>query len=306
MKHLIVTLFITILSTTLPAQINMNDTTVQVIGYWDKNEKQSYSVTHESYRVKGTDTSSRDLSKYKVNITITDSTADSYTIDWFYHDYEIYSDNEVLQKISTIVQDMTITFITNELGVFQEVKNWKEVRDFIYKGLRMFKTETKEIPNMDKYIRQMEKMYDSKESIEAAAIKEIRLFHSFHGGKYSFNNNISATIKTANMYNSKEPFDTELILWVEEIDPEDNSSIICMEQTVNSEQLTKTSFDYLTEIAATLKTPAPVWSEFPALKNVTWTTSRIHGSGWVIYSIETKEVSTEEDLYIQECTIEIL
>jgi len=305
MKQLIVTLFISIIATNLPAQINMNDSTVQVIGYWDKNEKQSYSVTHESYRVKGADTTSRDFWKYGVDITITDSTADSYTIDWFYHDYDIRSDNELIQKLSVIAQDMTITFITNELGTFQEVKNWKEVRDYVYKGLKMLKKETKEIPNMDKYISQIEKMYNSKESIEAAAIKEIQQFHTYHGGKYAFNNEIKATTKTGNLYGD-EPFDTDLILWVEEIDPEDNSSIICMEQTVNSEQLTKTTFDYLTEMAATLKTPAPVWSEFPALQNVTWTTSRIHGSGWIIYSIETKEVSTEEDVYVQESIIEIL
>jgi hypothetical protein len=292
------------MTTNLQAQINMNDSTVQVIGYWDKNEKQSYIVTHESYRLKGTDTTTRDFTKYGVDITITDSTADSYTIDWFYHDFDIKSDNELLQKISVIAQDMTITFKTNELGVFQEVLNWKEVRDYIFKGLKMFQKETKEIPNMDKYIRQVEKMYNSKESIEAAAIKEIQQFHTYHGGKYAFDNEINASMKTGNLYGD-EPFDTDLILWVEEIDPEDNSSIICMEQTVNSEQLTKTTFDYLTEMATTLKTPAPVWSEFPALKNVTWTTSRIHGSGWVIYSIETKEVSTEEDIYVEECIIEI-
>lgn len=305
MKHLIILLFIFTMTTNLQAQINMNDSTVQVIGYWDKNETQSYIVTHESYRLKGTDTTTRDFTKYGVDITITDSTADSYTIDWFYHDFDIKSDNELLQKISVIAQDMTITFKTNELGVFQEVLNWKEVRDYIFKGLKMFQKETKEIPNMDKYIRQVEKMYNSKESIEAAAIKEIQQFHTYHGGKYSFTNEINTTMKTGNLY-SGEPFDTELILWVEEIDPDDNSAIICMEQTVNSEQLTKTTFDYLTEMAATLKTPAPLWNEFPALKNVTWTTSRIHGSGWVIYSIETKEVSTEEDVYVQESIIEIL
>ena len=305
MKHFFAALFISILATNLHGQINMNDSTVQVIGYWDKNEKQSYKVSHESYRLKGADTTTRDISKYSVDITITDSTADSYTIDWFYHDYDIHSDNELIQKLSIIAEDMTITFKTNELGVFQEVINWKEVRDYVYKGLKMFKNETKEIPNMDKYIRQVEKMYNSKESIEAAAIKEIQQFHTYHGGKYAFDNEINTSMKTGNLYGD-EPFDTDLILWVEEIDPEDNSSIICMQQTVNSEQLTKTTFDYLTEMATTLKTPAPVWSEFPALKNVTWTTSRIHGSGWVIYSIETKEVSTEEDIYVQECIIEIL
>lgn len=49
-------------------QINMNDSTVQVIGYWDKNEKQTYIVTNQSYKVKNSDTSSRESYKYAVDM----------------------------------------------------------------------------------------------------------------------------------------------------------------------------------------------------------------------------------------------
>ena len=78
-----------------------------------------------------------------------------------------------------------------------------------------------------------------------------------------------------------------------------------MHQSVNSEQLTKTTFDYLTELSATMKVPGPKWEEFPPLKNETTTASRIHGDGWIIYSIETKEVSAENVLNVDERIIEI-
>ena len=35
----------------LNAQINMEDSTVQVIGYWDKNEKQSYQIQEKKATV---------------------------------------------------------------------------------------------------------------------------------------------------------------------------------------------------------------------------------------------------------------
>lgn len=285
-------------------QINMADSTVQVIGYWDNNEKQLYEVTHEKFRVQSFDTTAREFLKYVVDVTIVDSSANSYTIDWFFHDYDFQTDNELLKKISSIAEDMTVTIRTNELGAIREVVNWKEIRDYIYKGTKMFKKETKEIPNMNKLIKQIESMYSSKESIEAAAIKEIRQFYIYHGGKYKLGEEINASMKVGNLYGD-EPFDADITLSVDDINSDDNNSIIRMEQTVNSEQLTKTTFDYLTQMASTLQVPAPKWDEFPPLTNVTWTDSQIHGSGWIIYSVETKEASAEGALNVEERIIQL-
>ena len=50
----------------------------------------------------------------------------------------------------------------------------------------------------------------------------------------------------------------------------------------------------------------PERKDFPSLTNETYTASRIHGeTGWIIYSIETKEVKAEETTNIEERIIEI-
>ena len=288
----------------IQAQINMNDSTAQVIAYWNRNEKQIYQVTHEKYKIDGTDTSYTDYWKYFVDITVKDSTANSYTIDWFYHDYEIEEENELLKKLSTLVEDMTITIRTDEIGVFQEVVNWQDIQAFVFKATQMLREETKDIPNLNQFITQIENMYTSKESIEAAAISEIQLFHSFHGAKYTLGEEYNTALKIANLYN-EEPFDADALVWLDEINQDDNNFVIRMNLEVNSEQLTKTTFDYLGQMAKTMNTPAPKWEEFPQLKNETFTASRIHGSGWPIYSIETKEISAEGQTNIEETIIEI-
>lgn len=285
-------------------QIDMNDSTAQVIGYWAKNEKQLYLVTHESFKVKGTDTTSKESYEYALDITIVDSTADSYIIDWFYHDLKMQTDNELIKKLSSLAQDMTIRIKTNELGVFKEVVNWKEIRDYIYKGTTVLKEETRDIPNLDKVIKQLEGMYSTKESIEAAAIKEIIQFYAFHGGKYKLGEEISTNMKAANLYGG-EPFDMEVVFWLDEINPGEDNSIIKMQQVINSEQLTKTTFDYLTKMAEPMKIPGPKWEEFPPFKNETWIASQIHGSGWIVYSIGTKEISSEGILKVEKSIIEL-
>jgi hypothetical protein len=282
----------------------MNDSTVQVIGYWNNMETHSYTVTNDDYKIKGSDTTEREFSKYLVDITIVDSTADSYTIDWFYHDYDIRSANELINKMSSVAEDMTVRIKTNELGVFLEVINWEEIKQFIHKGTSILKEEFKDIPDMDKLIDQMEGMYSSKSSIEGAAIREIQQFYTYHGGKYQLGKEIQAQMKVPNLYGG-EPFDSEVLLWIDEINPDDNYSVIRIKQTINSEQLTKTTFDYLTKISSTLNSPAPKWEDFPPLKNETWTESKIHGSGWIIYSDETKEVSADDVVKVENRMIEI-
>jgi hypothetical protein len=285
-------------------QINMNDSIAQVIGYWDLNEKQSYIITQEKYKVKDSDTTSREFYKYAVDMTIVDSTANSYVIDWFYKDYEIQSDNELIQKLASITEDMNVRVRTDELGAFQEVINWEEVRDYILKGTKLLKKETKNIPNMDKFIKQLEGMYSTKESIELGAVKEMQQFYTFHGAKYEFGQEYNADMKVANLYGG-EPFDTKVTVWLDDLNPDDNNFIIRMQQTVDSEQLTSATFDYLVKMSETMKVPAPKKEEIPPLTNDTWTASRIHGTGWIIYSIETKETKAEGQTNIEERIIEI-
>lgn len=293
-----------LMSINVYGQINMTDSTAQVIGYWDINEKQSYIITQEKFKIKDTDTTSREFYKYEVDVTIVDSTANTYTIDWFYKNYEIRSENVLINKLASLSEDMTVRIQTDELGVFQEVINWKDVRDYILRGTELLRKETKDIPNMDKFIKQIEGMYSSKESIELGAVKEMQQFYTFHGAKYEYGEEYYADMKVANLYGG-EPFDTKVIVWLDEINPDDNNFILRMQQTVDSEQLTKATYDYLVKMSETLNVPAPKREQIPEVSNDTYTASRIHGSGWIIYSIETKETKAEGQTNIEEKIIEI-
>jgi hypothetical protein len=286
------------------AQIDMNDSTAQVIGYWDKNEKQTYFITHDKYKIRESDTTSSETIHYAVDVTIVDSSANSYEIDWYYRDFDIQTDNQLVRDLASISENITIRIRTDEMGALVEVVNWKEVREYIYKGTKLLKQETKNIPNMDKVIKQIEDMYSTKESIEQGAVREIQQFYSFHGAKYEWGENYSAQMQVSNLYGG-EPFDVEVAVWLDELNPEDNNFVVRSQQTVDSEQLTKATYDYLVQMAETMKAPAPKRSDIPPLTNDTWLASRIHDTGWVIYSVETKEVAAEGITNVEETVIEI-
>jgi hypothetical protein len=59
------------------------------------------------------------------------------------------------------------------------------------------------------------------------------------------------------------------------------------------------------EVSEYMKTPEPKKEDIGQLTNITTTASRIHGTGWLIYSIQTKTVEAPEATSIEERIMEI-
>ena len=70
--------------TTLSAQINLNDSTVQVVAYWSKGDSYDYLYDYYKYNIQGKDTISWERTISKINITVIDSTENSYTLQAVY------------------------------------------------------------------------------------------------------------------------------------------------------------------------------------------------------------------------------
>lgn len=286
------------------AQINMSDSTVQTIAYWNKLDTQLYKITNEKYTIKSGDTISRELLSYNVTITIKDSTSDSYIVEWHYKNFQLDSKNEILKKIMSLSTDFRLLIKTTEMGVFTEIINWKDYRDYMTDILKKVKKEYKDAPTMIKLINQIEGTYSSKEALEAAGINEIQQYYAFHGLKYKLGENYQSDSKVPNIYGA-EPFDSHFLYYLDEINEADNNYIMRSNQVIDSTQLTNATFDYVVKTMKTMGMPTPKREEFKNITNETETGSRIHGSGWLVYSYQTKTVTSEGTTRIDETIIDI-
>ncbi len=203
-----------------------------------------------------------------------------------------------------ITKDMKVRFRTDEMGVFLEVLNWSEVRDYIQKAIAAVRKDLKAVPEMEKALKQIETTYSTKEAIEATSIKDVQQFHSFHGAKYKLGELLEGQLKAPNIY-GKEPFDCDFSVYLDEINTDENNYVLRSAQVVNQAQLTNATYDYLTQLAKSMKTAGPKKEDIGDLKNETTTASRIHGTGWVIYSIQTTTVMLDNVTNIEERIIEI-
>lgn len=289
----------------LSAQIEMKDSTVQVIAYWNKGETQKYTVTTNKYKLKGNDTISKDVLKYDVLVTVIDSTANSLTLKWDYSNYSLVTDNPMLKRISSMFEDVDVVVKTNEMGVFQEVVNVAEIQTKIKQLCSKLSVEFKDVPNISAIVNQVEKTVASKEAIESAAIDEILQFLYFHGGKYTKDELYEIQTTLPNIYGGK-PFDGMSTVQFDELNEAEDNVVIRMWQTVNEEQLLEATYKYVSDLAKAMKVDPPKKNDLKNLKNEMTIASRIHGSsGWIIYSLKTKEISLDGTTRIEETEMEI-
>ena len=302
-KLLLIGLFL-FSSTSIFSQINKADSTVAVVGYWNLNEKQSYTITKEKYKIENADTSSYEYFKYQVDITILDSSTNSYTIEWFYRDFDSFSANPIEIELSKIFENLEMIFKTDEYGGFIVLVNWKEIRDSIYKATSLLKEEFKDIPNIDEIIKKVENNYLTKENIESGSIRDILQFYYYHGGLYKLGDILDAQIQLPNLYGGN-PFDADVSIWLDEINTKDNNSVLRMTQSINSKQLTDATYLYLGNMTSLADSTLPDRKDFALLHNDTWLVSQIHESGWVLYSVETKETTMDNTINVENMIIEI-
>lgn len=147
-------------------------------------------------------------------------------------------------------------------------------------------------------------MYNSKESIEANTIKDALQFYTFHGAKYTLGEKYEGQLQFPNNYGGK-PFDVTTTVNLDELNVSDDNSVIRMYQVVDSKQLTDATYGYLKR-AGILGDSLPSREKMPSVSTEIWTASRIHGStGWTTYSIETREIKSEETINVEERIIQI-
>ena len=305
MKIKTIILLLSLITIKLQAQINMADSTVQVVCYWDKGEKQNYSISLEKIKLKNGDTTSKEMTTYDIEVSVIGATKNSYTVQWEYKNFKSNNEEDLITKeLSTLSKGMKVIYKTDELGNFIEVVNWKELRDFNQKTIAAIGKKYSNLPELGKILKQMENSFSSKEAIESISIKDIQQFHSFHGGKYKLKEEISDKIKVPNLL-TNVPFDADFSLYLDEINETDNNFILRSSQAVDSEQLTEATFQYLSNMAKNMNITAPKRSDFKGLSNEIEVGSRIHGTGWIVYSIQTTTVNSDNQTNIEERIIEV-
>lgn len=300
-KFLFVSVAIAFAATT-NAQIEPKDSTFQVIGYWSKGEKQSYSVTESKIKINKTDTTSKETTNYKLDVTVLDSTDKNYKLEWKYSGYTTSDKSDMVKDLSSLAEGMKMIVVTNENGEFQELENWKEIQEITKKAMNGLQNKYASLPNIKQIVESVNEKFATKELVEANCTKEVVQFLSFHGGKYKLGEVLTG--KSEQMSGLGKPIDNNYEILLDELNIADNNGVFRMSQTLDSKQLTDQTYELIKKMMPKGNKIMPR-DKMPELTNSTELASRIHNAGWVIYSIETKITNSLDVQSIEERVIDI-
>lgn len=287
------------------AQINMADSTVQVIGYWDKGETQTYTITEYKYNIKENDTMLMSTVSFDVDITVTDSTASTYLMEWVYKNYKMEYEGREINQFFLNRKEKKALVRTNEMGGLLEIENWKELADELNAGydkalLLMGDDINKKVNTLG-----VGGHVTSEEILRASAMKEIALFYAFHGGKYKFGEDVHATMQGPNITGGK-PFDVDITVSVNELNADDGYAVLESSQIVNPEQLKTATLNALTKMAKEMNAAElPSLQDIPEMKNETYTEATIHNYGWPLFIYKSVLITAQSETEFREMHIEI-
>lgn len=277
-------------------QINVADSTVQVITYWDKHEKMTYDIATSKAKVKGIDTIFTQKANFKVDIEVLDSTATSYTVQWKYKDYVSLLSDESAELLANLYNGLTIKFTTDELGTFDKLLNWKEIKEHNERVFSELKGKTNSQEILGKMLR---KQFSSQQAIEEHSIKEIQLFHSFNGIGMKEGEVIEENV-------SKETFigesvNSDITVELTEIDYENNTYIIKYWEDFEGESVIKlinSLFPFFKDEFEKSIGDDMYLNDFMG--------ANIHETGWPLYLIYERTLSFDENhMYYEQCTISL-
>lgn len=286
------------------AQIDLSDTTALVIAHWKMNEMQTYRVSANNNSVEGDKIISSETVSYDLKMKVIDSTQVGYILECTRSNFEVSTDKDIDEELITITNDIPFWVTTDEFGSSVQVLNWEDVGNEIKKRSTKLLEENKDYPDRIKKINRTLRQSSSKKSVETNLILDVQQLFAFHGAKYKFDERIDFKVKVPNNFGG-DPLDANSTLMMDQINLKQGTFIIRSSQRINPQQLTAVTYDYLSSLNM-VGAELPPYEDFPLITKLIWGGSEIHGrSGWVIYSVETKQTTNDKVVTVEERTIEL-
>lgn len=212
--------------------------TIPFVSYWAKGDSYDFKVTKIKNQWKEGIMTKNDSSSYVVNFEVIDSTDISYRIRWRYKtNLSSFSIPDELADKFAKYQMTEVIYQTSEVGEFIGIENWQEIASMmkalfsdLIEVLSEEKTSTKE--ELDKAMRPLIQIYESKEGVEQLVFKELHYFHFPFGLEYTVNEPIEYEELLPNMFGGK-PIRGDAKLYFEEVNYEKSYCMMIQEMKLN-------------------------------------------------------------------------
>lgn len=301
------------------AQINLQDSTVQVVAYWDLGEKHKYSYQSQEYEVQGQDTIWGDFHSSDFTLEVLDSTANSYVVECRVLEYENHCTDSLEQRVvdfvASITSNIPIRYQTNELGQFQDFVNWEEqchvidsiiplVNDMMIEDMPELKTIPEDTLAMLKNVVTHMMSVLKNKSTMVASYKELFYPLYYHGAKLQLDKRYESAQKFSSPWLPNDVIDGSLEFEVARYNPETNWVTFHLTKSWNTDMLLESFLRYMKQVIPDMEDnnlqDSYVFAEsfFELAVHVT--------SGWPGYAFERVVTQTGKNQKVEEWEVELV
>lgn len=183
----------------LPAlcQLPMTDSSASCVAYWKKGATKTLYINHNK-----TTGGHQDVDFfYEAAVTVLDSTATGYTLQWIFHLPEsVKQAKPGLADSLPVFEGLKMIYTTTGTGMFTTLSNWETVRD-AYVKMMEYSLPKKLDSTAIAAIEKAKAMYGTREIVESALIREIQLYHFPFGYEFS-TQQVSANTQLPNPFSA--------------------------------------------------------------------------------------------------------
>lgn len=306
MKNLFTSLIFLFAFTFSFAQINEQDSTVNVKTFWNNGDSKNYKFTSlETKNVGNNPTQIEELS-YQIKINIVDVFEDELTVQWVYDSIK-FDNKKFINNPLYLINQLPIKFVIDKDGRFLRYENLSgTIESFILSSEKIQNNFIDDVEILQK-IKDLTKNYATEQNIVKIFEKDIRQFHLFYGtGDYKLNETVVENNSYMDNLFSPSPTPAKTKFMLKDIAFTGTNYIVNAYQQADKEWLSNSWYNYLKKLAEELGSEQP--DESRINDEITYTVntnSRIKDNGWVSYSIETKKVVFQDTDYTLVRKIEI-
>ncbi len=184
----------------------MNKDSISVKAFWQKGEKKSYEIIKKKKTIKDGKITKQDIKKVFITFEVLDSTATNYLLKYTKDSIQIpgVKIKKYDNSVQNILGKIKYEFATDSYGEFQELYNWKEVRDSTLSLLKLnyFTLDKSDSENNEKIMQLIEEFVKDKDKLENSLLNEIGPIFNDYGYFYPVDDTIAYQEQLTNVLGS--------------------------------------------------------------------------------------------------------
>ena len=251
------------------AQIDIENSKVDITAYWSKGDKYKYEKELFDYTIQGTDTTYNGGVLDVFTLEVVDSMPDGYIVEYRSLSQEIYMSDPTMKNLLELaysaIREFPIRYKTDIHGSLLDVVNFEEYSNAVAGGIDIIFSELNSRLKEEKIDKAS---CDSLNIVITTALERVKkdrlskhnllsdnpfsLPFGFHGKSWKLNHGDISNIKASSPWNTNEMVDVECDIYIPELNPETSWVNVVMNQSYNRDQLKSSYAEALKNLFSSL------------------------------------------------------